>query len=542
MRKNRKTIVVLCAILIFCSIVGIVLYQNTFSVQYKERQSLQIDGYHKAITDCVKKGKITLYCETSLALSKQQELQLFEILEVDCEHLESKTGLNPVVKVALIADDYILSANNGFVYNNGMVICNLYALENKTYRTALVGAYLQTTEKWKQVAAAEYFFYENAATDVIELQDFYEHNEDDLFLTLFQAYFSKAFTSDVVIDMANKTAVSLGKYIIDNYPLNDFLQASLTDYRNEWILNNNITVAFNVSFDLSWLNGAVYSEKFLQYPLVIETTNRIYNLDSIYSARDSAAFNSPQTIIEHLSNGNKGVREALTYMQLNLTDENLLNNIRNSYDGKIEYFISSQEIGTEADVDKRKVYLKDPSEFIHETMHVLTLKKNCVDGAWLAEGVAEFFSREISDIKADIDYRMYNSFSMADVSGDLKSFVQDVKVKYESFGGDFSGIDTFKFYLLEQSIAYVTLTKPEYKQKIKFPYATTRVKDMKYLSSSDKGNELTYPESYLFVRYLINKYGIDKVLSCCFDYDLMQTFGATYEKIYSDFVKAINDD
>lgn len=540
MTKSRKILIVIAigAMLIIGGVIGVV-HLNMSSAEYKERQHLQIDGYRNVTADSVKKGKLTLFIETDLSLSKQNEMQLFEALKDDYDYLESKLKLAPVVNVAIISDDYILSESDGFAYNHGIVVCTLTAFENKNYRTAFTGGYLRTTEKWKQVAVKEYVFGEKNCENMTALKSYYENNEDELLLTLFQGYFNKKFASEKIIEIANMTAAHLGKYILDNYGLNDLMSASLTDYRSDWLKNNNINATFNTSCDLSWLNGAVYSEKFLQYPLVIETDNRAFYLDSFHHERDSATFDTPRTVIEHLSNGYTGVTEVLEYLRLNSATKNIAGDIANNYDRKIEYYISSHERGTEADVDSGKVYLRDPSEFIHETMHILTMDKNRVNGAWLAEGLAEFLCREKSKVKSDIDYRMYYSFKGTDATGELKAFVEEVKIKYKSLGGSFNSFEEFEFNLLEQSIAYVTLAKPEYKQTIEFPYATTSVKDMRYLSTNDVGNNLTYPESYLLVKYLINKYGLEKVLLCCFDFNLERAFGKTYEDIYSDFVIAV---
>lgn len=524
--------------LVICSFVGVLIYYNATAKQYKEQQYLQIDGYHNAKMNSIKKGRITLYLETSLSLSKQKEMQFFDVLEQDYQTLESALNLKSDVKVAIISDEYILSSNNGFLYHDGIVLCNSDAFENGKYKTALTGAYMKTTETWKQVAATHYYFNKGASVDISKLKDYYAQNEDDLLLTLFQGYFNASFASNEVIDIADMTAIGLGEYIIDNYSFDAFLNASLTDYRREWLSQNDIDTSFDIPFDLSWLSGAVYSQKLLQYPLVIETKNRVYYLDSFYAERNSATFDHPRAVIEHLSNGNAGVNKVLEYIKSNAT-KNTSDTILKNADAKIEYYISSDETGTEADVNNKKVYLTDPSEFVHETAHILTMNNNRVDGAWLAEGIAEYLSREISGVTSDIDYRMYHSFVASDVTGDLKSFVEDVKTQYKSSGGSFDSFEAFDFYLLEQSIAYVTLTKPEYKQKIKFPYATTSVKDLRYSSSGDKGNNLTYPESYLFVRYLINKYGLDNALNCCLAYDLERSFNETYDVIYSNFIKAI---
>ena len=116
---------------------------------------------------------------------------------------------------------------------------------------------MKTTETWKQIAATHYYFNDGTSVDISKLKDYYAQNEDDLLLTLFQGYFNASFASNEVMDIAEMTAVGLGEYIIDTYSFDAFLNASLTDYRREWLSQNGIDTSFDVPFDLSWLSGAV---------------------------------------------------------------------------------------------------------------------------------------------------------------------------------------------------------------------------------------------------------------------------------------------
>ena len=148
------------------------------------------------------------------------------MLKKDYQILESALNLKSDVKVAIISDEYILSSNNGFLYHDGIVLCNSGAFKNGKYKTALTGAYMKTTETWKQVAATHYYFNKGASVDISKLKDYYVQNEDDLLLTLFHGYFNASFDSNEVIDIADMTAVGLGEYIIDNYSFDAFLNIS----------------------------------------------------------------------------------------------------------------------------------------------------------------------------------------------------------------------------------------------------------------------------------------------------------------------------
>ena len=137
--------------LVICSFVGVLIYHNATVKQYKEQQYLQIDGYHNAKMNSIKKGRITLYLETSLSLSKQKEMQLFDVIEKDYQTLESALNLKFDIKVAIISDEYILSSNNGFIYHDGIVLCNLGAFENGKYKTALTGVTIRDYKKTKNI-------------------------------------------------------------------------------------------------------------------------------------------------------------------------------------------------------------------------------------------------------------------------------------------------------------------------------------------------------------------------------------------------------
>lgn len=66
---------------------------------------------------------------------------------------------------------------------------------------------------------------------------------------------------------------SVGDFVIENYGFERFISANLTDYRREYLEFLGINRAFNVPFDLSWLDGAEYSLAQNAYPLVIGTPN-----------------------------------------------------------------------------------------------------------------------------------------------------------------------------------------------------------------------------------------------------------------------------
>lgn len=100
----------------------------------------------------------------------------------------------------------------------------------------------------------------------------YYANDKDLELTLFSAYFIEDFCDNT--DNAIKTAYSFSHFVINTYGYKNFINADLTDYRTEYLAFLGINRKVCQPFGLSWLDGAIYSQKFLSYSFVIKTKNR----------------------------------------------------------------------------------------------------------------------------------------------------------------------------------------------------------------------------------------------------------------------------
>lgn len=471
-----------------------------------------------------------MHVENSVSDSKSETEKLFNVTQSDYSALKNAFGLTTQIKCYVISDENIFG-NRKAVYQSGVLLCGENSVMSGEYRTALTGAYIRSTELWKQYGARAHVF--GGEYDNDELKRHYA-NGNDAELTLFAAYFLEEFSDDIAF--AIKTAYSFGDFVIKNYGYDKFIKANLTDYRTEYLNFLGINREFAVPFDLSFLDGAEYSRKFFTYSLVIKTTNRTYNLDAFSSKRETAGFDTPERVLYHLSAGNTECNKILNYIKENAPESYDFVNER--YAEAIEYFVSDDEARTRCDVTGRKIYLLDPSEFVHETVHAVTLRTNPTDEAWLAEGVAEYLSRYVSRHLSDINNRFYLSFTDKTLTGSIADFVNEVNVLYENNGGKFDNLNNFDFALLEKCIGETTLKNSGYKSRIRFPYATGPIYEF-YACTSKDGNVLTYPEAYAFTYYLIEKYGFDKVLECCMKYNQKNVFGADYGTLMTDFMNRI---
>lgn len=490
-----------------------------------------IPDYKNATCNILRDDNIELHVENSVSDSQNEIKEMFDILQSDYSKLVKAFNLKTQIKCYVIADENVLGSEKA-IYQSGVLICNDDAIKTESYRSALTAAYIRSTERWKEYGACAYVFkcgYNNE-----ELKQYYSDG-NNLNLTLFAAYFIDEFYDDV--EFAKKTAYSFGDFVINNYGYDKFITANLTSYRAEYLKSLGINREFYIPYDLSWLNGAEYSKKFLSYPLVIKTTNRTYNLGAFSAKRDTASFDTPERVLYHLSSGYAECNKILNYIRDNAPKS--YDFVSKRYSENLEYYISDSEIKTCCDVNSRKIYLLDPSEYIHETMHAITLQNNPTDEAWLGEGVAEYLSRYVSKHISDINNRFYLSFTDKTLAGNIADFVGVVNTLYENRGGKFDSLADFDFALIAQCIGEITLKNSEYKSQIKFPYATTPIYKF-YACTSEDGNVLTYPEAYAFTNYLIEKYGFNTALKCCINYDLENAFGFDYSVLMNNFMSSIN--
>ena len=524
---RKRLVLIICLSFLFCLTIFSACNKDK---NYQTKVYEYIPDYKSTTCNILKDKKIELHVENNVSNSKDEIGNLLNLMQADYSVLVDVFDLDTKIKCYIIADEYILGSDKA-VYQNDVLICNESAVKSGSYRKSLVGAYIQSTEYWKQYGAYAYAF--NCECSDEELKEYYA-NDKDLGLTLFSAYFIDDFNDNT--DNAIKTAYSFSDFVISTYGYKNFINANLTDYRTEYLSFLGINRKFNIPFDLSWLDGAIYSQKFLSYPLVIGTANRVYNLDAFSSKRETASFDTPERVLYHLSSGNAECAKILNYIKTNAPDSYDFVNQR--YSDNLEYFISDREIKTCCDVNNRKIYLLDPSEYVHETIHAVTLKSNPTDEAWIGEGVAEYLSRYVSKHISDINNRFYLSFTDKTLTGSIADFVNTVNTRYQKNGGKFDTLSEFDFALLAKCIGEITLKDSCYKSQIKFPYATTAICKI-YACTSKDGNVLTYPEAYAFTYYLIEKQGFNNVLKCCIDYNFADIFGSNYNVIMDEFMKSI---
>lgn len=525
--KYKKLAAVAAAVLFAAGACPLAACGN--GVEYSENNFGRIEDYGFIETTIVSEGNISLYIDETLGVPRAEAERMFAGFKSDYGTLNDAFGRNTRVAVIILGNADFGAA--GCFCEPEIAYCSPESFESGDYLAALSGAYLKESDPWKGAAVAGCIF-GAFAEDEEQLARFYSREENLPVLTLFAAYFCPDFASWEQIEAALSTAASLGSYIVSEHGFEALGEcASPTEYRAEWLQGLGSGADFSPPYDLSWLGGAEYEFTFGEYPLIISTADRTYSI-SAASGLDAGG------LLGMLSSGNGEAQRIMEYIK---------NNATQAYAGALErfgrqadYFISGGG-SSYTDTGIAEVYLYD-DEFIHETVHLITLEGAQSDGVWLAEGVAEYFSREFSSVSTARAQRIYNAFLSYSGEGDaLPGFIAEVRQMYSEAGGSFGSFEEFDFALIERCIACATFSEPGLKDRLgsEFPFAAMSVGYYAPVASPTEANGLTYPECYLFTRWLIENYGLDAVLLCCSGYDFERYFGGSFEQVFSAFLQSI---
>ena len=110
------------------------------------------------------------------------------------------------------------------------------------------------------------------------------------------------------------------------------------------------------------------------------------------------------------------------------------------------------------------------------------------------------------------------------------TFFISVYENYTAQGGKMDSVDTFDFRLYTDVNARVELDANTYKT-LGYTYNLVNKTDCTAV-----GSELSYEQATSLVLYLVDTYGIEKVLDAYHSQDIVATFGKDYEELKSDWL------
>ena len=160
------------------------------------------------------------------------------------------------------------------------------------------------------------------------------------------------------------------------------------------------------------------------------------------------------------------------------------------------------------------------------------------DNIWLSEGLCNYFGKSLGfndQIAASymqlLTMAKQGYFDEQANAGNAQYVLyKRVYEKYTAQGGKMDSADTFNFRLYTDVNARVELNANTYKT---LGYAYKLVNKT---NCDAVGSELSYEQATSLVLYLVDTYGIKKVLDAYHSQDIEETFGKDYEELKSDWL------
>jgi len=491
-------------------------YYDTFNLYYYE-------------TDFIK-----FYVQSNV-FDLASAITLFEKVEDDYNAVRLVFNIQPVI-IIYVVDEL---GPTGILGTNGEVFCLVDDITGGSFRSVFVSQFLGgMTEPWKMIGASELVF--GLIPEEQMLLTYYSSNENIMTLSLFAGYFYEAFSDIDTLQMAQLTAISFTQYLISHYGTEVFLSCQLNDeYRQEWLSSIGSDLQYHFDYNLSFLDGAIYSSS-ESYPLIIKTEHKDYYLSVMEKTLDS-----PEKIMEMFSNFGVGMESVLSSIETNSIQ--YYAQITSAWNSNVISYYFNEDLPTSyADTFHRSIYLQSPMSIIHETIHMLIPIEVGNPQIWQYEGISTFFSFFGNQNSCDLEpYYLYLTLDSQLLSGDDKVFLEELQNYYLQQEPMPFTLDDFNYQVFYEAMAVVPIVNPDInitEPKIAlYSISMWRYELFHSIIANDQGNDLTYPQAYLFTEYMIETYGLDTFLSYCltplttFD----EIFGISFENAFIDFSSSL---
>lgn len=456
--------------------------------------------------------------------------ELYEKVLADYEALSTLLGADRHLAIYIVdhtlADDILLDGST--------IYCTDQDVLYGDYHTALVQAYTGLDQLWKLAGIEGVAFGEEV--DLSDLREYYSDAANMDTLSLFAAYFMDDFANKNTQNFAQDTAASITKFILAEKGPNALYQPITQDqYRQEWLASIGLNITYQPTYDLGFLDESQFSSD-EKYPLIITTGNQTYSFTG-------NSTDSPLTIIQFLAYYHSGLDTVLAYLKENAPNQ--YDQIETIREEPLHFYFDGDLLGSYTEPSTRSIYLSNPSvqgTFI-ETFYFLFPKASGETEIWKNFGLAMYLFTKTE--VPDIGYYSFFLVSSDELDGDDAIFHNAVQDYYLARAEYPEKLDDFDFGLLYEALGVVALANPSldiyYPRIAAYSIAKWTNQENKYIAVP--GNSLTYPQAYTFTKYLVETYGLEKMIAYNATLSpsaFTDAFGLSYFDAFADFREAYN--
>jgi hypothetical protein len=157
---------------------------------------------------------------------------------------------------------------------------------------------------------------------------------------------------------------------------------------------------------------------------------------------------------------------------------------------------------------------------------------------WLSEGICNYFGESLgfNDLIASSYIQILTMAKQGYFDGNAQyTLYKRIYEDYTARGGKMDSVDTFDFRLFTDVQARIELDTNTYKT-LGDAYKIVEQTDWNAVA-----NELSYEQATSLVHYLVDRYGIEKVLDAYHSQDIAAAFGKGYEELKADWLAYLHN-
>lgn len=457
---------------------------------------------HSRTDDCPMSFKYLAYeynnatfCVEVDVCDSNQLKDLSEKLQQDIDSIINFVGKSNCthINVYIIDDSKADVSFNG----DGAVYIPLHELRETDYRVALCKAILQTCEPGIANGIVELIF--NGNVNEEEIKGYLSSCEDLSILGLFGAYFSSAWSSDEEISIAKKLAAGFCSYMIQENDLNYLLRETTSGDKIRWLNYLGVQRNYDSEVEILQKQWKFHYEK--GYASMIETPTMTFYLNP----KSNGTFNTANDVQVFMLRATSWQKDIISY--LNAIDTYAANPPTNDAD---HLFIRMDETahGGHKVVLGREMTINVISDLEHLFVHSYA-DSITESSLWQAEGFAEY----VVYVAVPNEYKKENIFPQLVTDKPYNEYYRLLQELYTSsadLGANASSVD-LRLYM--DCASYLALSYPNLSEYEYTQWPTVKLSDVnRNYTKLPEGGELSYAQAGSYVAWLVDNYGIEKVV------------------------------
>ena len=365
-------------------------------------------------------------------------------------------------------------------------------------------------EEWISYGLAAF----ESGKQVENLKEFFSDRNNMTYLTLYDHFFTYDKEKSVPV------AEALFAFIYNEYGVEALLDLDKRcEYKSAYLKSLGLEIEYANAPEAEIFLASMDFSSNATYKYIISFGNVTYYF------KDFSA-GSPSQYHSLLYYSTTGLLEMIEYLKSNNLNKGL------DTERKFNYYMTFDGSGYSKTLHSNgNMYINNFSSTLHEAVHAMGITKN--NNIWLSEGICNYFGESLgfNDQIADSCIQILTMAKQGYFDGNAQYILyKRLYEDYTTHGGKIDSVDTFDFHLWTDVQARAELDTNTYKT------LGDAYKIVEQTDCNAVGNELSYEQATSLVFYLVDTYGIEKVLEAYRSQEIETAFGKGYEDLKADWL------